>query len=320
MKLLGILKKFLIEHAVSGEPLLLGLSGGPDSMVLFYALLELKIKENLDFAVAHVNHNWREISGFEALELKKIVEDAGLLFHLLELDPNLLSGNLENSCREKRLEFFKELCSTFGYRGVLLGHHADDQAETVLKRVLEGAILPRLHGLKQVNRINGLTIFRPLLLLRKSEIKKWLIEKKIEAFEDQTNHDPKFLRGRFRTKILPYLNAQFGKEVTMPLYRLGTQSLELNQYLEQNILTHLQKIERGTDFSSYDFSSIMMPFEIKYLVRSFAESEGISLSYSLVDKAAFFIQTNALNKTIFMQGRKIHFNRKKMVIWYVIKG
>src|SRR5258708_5164832 len=131
-----MIRSFFITHNLTEKPLLLALSGGPDSMALFYQLLDL----NHPFQVAHVDHGWRAESSQEGAILEELCREKKIALHLRKL--KLEGANLEDLSRKARLLFFQEVCSKEKLEGVLLAHHADDQAETVLKRVLEGASLP----------------------------------------------------------------------------------------------------------------------------------------------------------------------------------
>lgn len=304
---------FLREHAKEDQPLLLGLSGGPDSMALFHLLLQLK-QEGWHFGVAHVNHNWRPESREEAKKLQEMACFANIPFHLLNLDRKMMKGNLELSCRLERLKFFHAVCDQFNYQATLLAHHFDDKAETVLKRVFEGASLTKLYGLKPRNVIEGLIILRPLLQIQKSEILEWLKREQISFFEDSTNVDPKFIRARFRTKIIPYLNHEFGKNIGNPLVRLSESSLELDDYLKQRTEPYLKQIV-NTPYGTYlDFSKVEHPFEMKYLIREFTATAKFYLSFPLIEKVVGWFQENATNKTISMAGNTIFIDRKKMFI------
>ncbi len=304
------IKNFLKEHADPAKPLLLGLSGGPDSIALFYALLELKF----NFGIAHINHNWRSESLSEAQELKKLSDKFHIPFHLHSLGKTKLVGNLENACRMERLKFFKKLCDEESYQAVILGHHLDDQAETVLKRLFEGSSIFCLQSLRQVTEIEGLKIFRPFLHLKKKTIKIWLGSKNIAFFQDSTNENTKFMRARFRQNIIPYLNQEFGKDITEPLYRLSLQAKELSDYLEEKFSSFKPLIVRGVFGNYFDFTIIHNPFEMKYMVRFLAKESGVSLSHSSLEKAECLLQTNAANKCLMVQGRKIIFDRKKMFV------
>lgn len=310
----NILKKFLIKNADLKFPVLLGLSGGPDSMALFHLLVELKNEGLINFAIAHVNHNWRAESPAERDQLKEMAFKTNVSFHLLEIDPENLKGNLELACRLERIKFFKTLCDEFSYQAVILGHHLDDQAETVLKRLFEGATLPRLRGLKNKTVIEGLTIWRPFLESRKRDIEHFLKEKNLMSFYDSTNQDPKFMRARFRTEIIPGLSLAFGKDITEPLYRLGIESLELDEYFNEKFKSNLSEVKEGDAGCYLDFSKVNNLFEIKYLIRLFTDKKGFFMSHAMVSTACHLLQTNASIKSMAIGGKNILFDRKKMFI------
>lgn len=283
---------FLDEHYDDRFPVLLGLSGGPDSLALFYLLEGYKHRKSLRFAVAHIDHGWRSESAEEAKTLEVLAENKIVPFHLKKLNLDNMSGNLEEACRHERLAFFTYLCKEHGYQAVILGHHADDLSETVLKRVLEGNSLPFLYGMSSISSYQGLTLWRPLLNCSKSDIKSWLQQEGYTPFEDRTNTDNKFLRGRFRTKIIPELSRDFGKEIGSSLCRIGAEAEELKAYLDTKLENYLKGIVQGPFGAYLDLSesSSSWDFEIKYLIRKTCEKEGIRISHHLIDEACQLLQ------------------------------
>ena len=127
-RLLQTVKNFLNSRSPLDSPLLLGLSGGPDSLALFHLLLETSSFVPFKLHVAHVDHGWREESSKEAQWLKSYVEKWGVPFYLKKLEGCLN----EEAAREGRLSFFSSLYRELGCKALLLGHQGDDQAETVL--------------------------------------------------------------------------------------------------------------------------------------------------------------------------------------------
>lgn len=288
-----MIDSFLLKHYDSKRPLLLALSGGPDSLALFYMLLEL----GYPFAVAHVDHGWRPESGAEAAYLAKLAKDFKIPFHLKTLNPQLMRGNLEAACREERLQFFKSLCSEFNYQAVLTGHHADDRAETVLKRLFEGSRLTHLSGLQEVGTYEGMTLWRPLLHMRKNEILEWLKE---PAFHDSTNTDNRFLRARMRQSIIPWLDKEFGKQITPSLLHLGQESAALNDYLLSRLSKHLEAIVNGKWGLMIDFTALppLHPFELRSFIPLFAEKGGLPLSREAIETIASLLENHAANKRV----------------------
>lgn len=268
-----IVKDFLSLHLKKGSKLLLGLSGGPDSMALLYFLLECR--EALDFSlhVAHIDHGWREESKSEAQALMNLAKQLNLPFHLRTLE-GMNGGDLENRCREERLRFFQELHEEYHFQALLLAHHGGDQAETVLKRVFEGAGLSALGGLRSIRTFGTLPIWRPLLPFNKEELLRYLDRKHVPFFNDSTNSDPTYLRSRMREKIFPTLEEQFGKNIQTNCLRLGSLCQEVSSYFDEKVLLIKEKLVEGP-FGAYlplDFH----PVELKHFLRGYAPGANLS--------------------------------------------
>lgn len=300
MRIKTLIDTFITAHWDHRSPLLLALSGGTDSRLLLELLCELQQQLKFPLAVAHVDHRWRHSSEAEAKELQRLVEKRGLPFHLKVLDPTSIKGNLEAACRTARLHFFKQLSLLHGYQAVFLAHHADDQAETVLKRLFEGVSLPYLKALRPVTAIDELTVWRPLLEIRKDVLIEELQKRSIHAFEDETNQDPRFLRGRMRTCILPFLNGAFGKSIHAHLQTLSDETQELQDYLNSRISTPLSNIIEGPFGSLLDLKESMplATFELKHLIRSFCMKASLSISKQALLEAVCFLTQGAAGKSL----------------------
>lgn len=233
------LQSFVNAHWDGHSPLLVGYSGGPDSKALLYGLLE---SHAAILHVAHVDHGWREESAVEAEKIRKEIEALGLPFHTVRLNPSV-RGNKEAIAREDRLLFFQELKKKFSFQACFLAHHRGDLAETVLKRVLEGAHVSFLGGMKEVSFFGQLPLWRPLLSVSRSEILAFLKKNNLDPLIDSSNFDPAYLRARMRMEIFPHLQEQFGKGIEENLSLLSSRSLELNEYLDRKIQEVL--IEEG---------------------------------------------------------------------------
>lgn len=280
-------------------PVLLGLSGGPDSLCLFYLLL----KRGVPFAAAHVDHGWRKESGEEALQLQQLCADHGVKFFLKTLNPQEMEGNLEERCREERLHFFGEICQT-GYQAVVLGHHADDQVETVLKRLFEGGALS---GMQEAGNYKGMQVLRPLLHTPKEKILAWLAEEKICPFIDATNFNPAFLRARMRLELLPFLTRSFGKEVKNSVLRVAQEAQEIDAYLEEKCASY--PVIEGVCGSYLDLSAAMHPVEIKFAIRRFLKRNDLVFSHEELACAVQSIRERRGNKWI---NGKVYIDRKKI--------
>ena len=277
-----IIKDFVFKHLDLTKGLLVALSGGPDSLALLMGLSKIP---GLTLAVAHVDHGWRESSSREAVYLEEISKSLGYSFHLKVLDSNDFSGNLENYCRESRYSFFYDLIKKYDYQGVVLGHHADDQIETVLKRILEGSHLTKLSGIESIKSLGGLKLFRPLLTIPKKSLSAYIKLFSYEPVIDSTNEDLSFLRARMRLKLLPSLQLYFGKNIQSSLMKISEEARELTLYLDEKIHIYLSKIVFGPMGIYLDLSQEKPShlYEMKYLIKKIAESINLSLPKKIIE-------------------------------------
>lgn len=308
-------KKFLNSQRVSTQPLLIGYSGGPDSKVLLYLLMECRRFFSLELHVAHLDHGWRKQSADEAQKIQKEVEDLGLIFHLKSLSSKDFSlGNTEEQGREHRLSYFAQIYSQIDAQALLLGHQADDRAETVLKRVFEGASLFSLGGFGMQTMLRGMNVWRPLLFVRKKDILHWLDKKQLSYFLDETNHETRFLRGKMREEMFPLLTASFGKEISANLCRLGDESKEIKEYfhnLNRPILATIQK-QDPWDLDPY----LPMPLiQLKYLLKECLDQEGLTVSGQIIHKMALGLNERLAKKKFCSKKGEFHIDKGRVYFY-----
>lgn len=219
-----VVKSFLDRHWDTRSPLLVAYSGGPDSKTLLYSALGWG---RASIHVAHVDHGWRPESQSEAAALQNEARRLGCPFHCIRLEKK----TTEEEARKCRIAFFRSLQKIDSFQAVLLGHQADDLAETVLKRVLEGARLSCLCGMREVSQIEGLSLWRPLLRISRSEIEEFLHLRQMDALRDPSNGDVRYLRARMRSRLMPALAEAFGKSVSKNLVVLSERMHEMGDFL-----------------------------------------------------------------------------------------
>jgi tRNA(Ile)-lysidine synthase len=174
-------------------------SGGADSVFLLHAMREL----GLAVAVLHVNHGLRgEESDRDEEFVRLLALQFGLPVHVLAATVDI--GNIEQEARLARYDFFDRQIAAGTCDAVATGHTLDDQAETVLYRFLRGAGTAGLSGIRPATASG---IIRPLIELRREEIRRWLSERNIQWREDGSNQNTEFLRNRIRLQHLPELAA-----------------------------------------------------------------------------------------------------------------
>lgn len=272
--LLKHVKDFLALYWKEGAPIAVACSGGADSKALLYLLIECQRFFKLEMHVAHVDHGWRAQSRDEAESLKREIEGLGLPFHLHSLAEGLPQS--EEAAREARYAFLARLGKELGAQAVVLGHQMEDQAETVLKRVLEGAPLPACGGMKVVSVQRGTALWRPLLGVSKKELIQWLEKRSIAYVQDETNLSEKYLRGRLRTSILPLLEASFGKAVVKNLCRLGDRAQKLGAYFKRQTDSLWSEIVQGEIHLNL-LKELEDPV-LEFFVKEWTRREGMRLS------------------------------------------
>ena len=301
---------FLLEHIDVKKPILIGLSGGPDSICLLHLLCEFQKKTNMEIHIAHVNHGWRLESAKELTALEKLSERLGIPFHKAHFDPTKYSGNKENEARKERYLFFCKIQKQINAQGILLGHHKNDQAETALKQIFEGVSLLFSYGMKQVSQFENLVIFRPLLDVKKKEILDFLKIKGISYFVDETNDDPKFLRGKMRTTILPFLSDHFGKDICDTLSCASKEAQELGDYFSEKLVEKDVRVEISDWGWFSDIHKARLDIvEIKFFLRKTAREFGLTLSHFQIEMAANLLFNNVSNKYVHNSDKKLYIDR-----------
>ena len=189
----------------SNSTIIIGLSGGPDSVFLLHMLAALREEKNLTLIAAHLDHEWRQDSANDVVFCKEVAENLSVTFVSKKMSELPLSfkanGSQEEIGRKARRSFFEQLAQEYNASAIALAHHADDQQETFFIRLLRGSSLTGLTGIKSKD---GLYI-RPLLHMSKQEILDYLHKNNIQYLTDPSNQSSDFLRNRIRNTVIPAL-------------------------------------------------------------------------------------------------------------------
>ena len=208
-------------------------SGGADSVALLLLLLELRHKLGIVLRVVHFNHKLRgKASDVDELFVAKLAAKHGLEFHSASVDVAKKAkkerANLEDAARRARYDYFRSLAQSGACTRIAVAHTADDQAETVLAHLLRGTGLTGLGG---IHPVAG-RVIRPLLNVRRSELRRFLRAQKQTWREDATNRDTKRMRARIRKKLLPLIEKQFQPAIVEHLAALAELAREDEAFLD----------------------------------------------------------------------------------------
>lgn len=200
-------RKCVQDHGLleDGEGVVVAVSGGMDSMVLLDCFARLKRLRAIRVIAAHMNHRLRgRASDADEAFVRRACAERDIECVVARKKPRA-GANLQDAARRARYAFFEALARERGVRVIATGHHADDQAETVLLHLLRGAGLRGLSGIRTAAARGDLLLLRPLLLVTRAEIEAYARRRLIAFREDATNAQPIYARNRLRHALIPAL-------------------------------------------------------------------------------------------------------------------
>ncbi len=305
------LLSFLDQKEGGLEPILLGYSGGADSQALFHLLLDVKRYRELDLHLIHVDHQWRPSSTFEANYLKDYAQRLNVPFHLVTLNPTKIPHtDIENYFREQRLDAFYQVYKSINAGCLMLAHHEDDLAETVFKRLFEGACLTKLAGLKAKTHLHNMNILRPLLGCEKQQLLTYLKNHQLNFIEDSTNQDTTYLRSRQRQQIFPAIENLFGKNASKNLSKIAKKATYLELYLDQQTKKYKHHILQGPFGWACNFTQeAFQPLEWEYFLKQNFKALGVSFSYDALEDLIDKLRSFEANKRFLSQNLEVVVDR-----------
>ncbi len=238
MGLTHAVEQALRRHAMltGGETVLVAVSGGADSVALLSILSALAPAWHLTLHVLHVDHGLRSDSALDAELVRALGARLGVPVDVerVQVGP----GSVEAAARVARYAALEAWADRVGAARIAIGHTADDQAETVLMRVLGGA---GVRGLAAIPPVRG-RIIRPLIELRRQALRDALLTDGVEWLEDPSNRDLKFLRNRIRHELLPLLAASYHPDVVPALAEVARLARESVQALDHAAALELARL------------------------------------------------------------------------------
>lgn len=231
--------KFIKEKNIvkSGDKILVGLSGGPDSVCMLNLLCSIRDEEKIEVAAAHINHMLRgEEADKDEEYSKRLCESLGVRFFSKRIDINkyaLETGkSSELAGREARYDFFNEIINKINFNKIATAHNANDQAETILMRIMRGTGLEGLGGIP-VER-EGKYI-RPILFMKREEVEQYCKENNLNPHIDATNLERIYSRNKVRLDILPYMKNNFNPNIVETINRMALLLQDDNEFIEGEV-------------------------------------------------------------------------------------
>lgn len=245
-KVLETIKKYNLIN--EGDKIVIGVSGGPDSMCLLHVLNELKRELKIELFVAHVNHMIRAAADSETTYVQEKCENLGIECFVKKVDILNLAKEqkkgTEEVGRNVRYEFFNEVLEKTNSNKIATAHNSNDKAETVILNILRGSGLSGLKGI-EVNR-EGKYI-RPIIEIDREEIEQYCEENHLEPKIDESNNENIYNRNKVRNEMIPYIKKEFNQNIIKTINRLSQVATEENEYIQKIIKQEYEKISKSED-------------------------------------------------------------------------
>ena len=214
-----------------GDYVLVACSGGPDSTTLLHVLHRLRAELGITLCAASVDHGLRPESASEVREVGLFADSLGVPFVSTRVEVSAKGESIQSRARELRYRALEEIAASKRASCVAVGHTQDDQAETVLARILRGAGVRGLAGI-EARRADG--VVRPLIDCPRQDVRRYAIEHDLPFIDDPSNHQRTFERVRIRHEVLPVLLGE-DPRIVEHLCALGDEAAELNAYVDAQL-------------------------------------------------------------------------------------
>lgn len=243
----SVVEKTLQEAGIkAGDTLIVAVSGGVDSLVLLHLLRHIAERMAIRPVVCHVNHQMRAEAGEDANYVARLCDTWQIPYRIACVDVwsrvQETGESAEEAARNLRYDVLYRLSDELDEAKIVLAHHQDDQAETVLLHLLRGTGLGGLGGMRTMRE----RLLRPLLPFAKSELIAYATEHRLIPCEDMTNYDTAYLRNRIRHKLLPELES-YQPKIRQSLCQLATLAQDEEDFLEEMTDSYWERVVRTDD-------------------------------------------------------------------------
>ena len=279
---------FLKEHNLQDKTVIVGFSGGYDSMCLLDILSKVKdLPEFFDFNVvaAHFNHNWRGEESLREQEVCRLFAASRGFEFYTKTAPSSLKKT-ENDARIARYEFFEEAYEEFDADAVFTAHNKDDNAETVLYRVIKGTGVIGLRGISEKRKY----FYRPLLKTYRSEILQYCKENNLTPNEDSSNNNTEYKRNFLRLNIIPTLE-KINPEVKEALNILAENATSDNEIIEEYLSSIRPKVFDVDRIRVEEYKRLSKPIK-KRFVYEYIQLLGLDYDSKKINEVFDFIEAN----------------------------
>ena len=239
-KVINTIKKYnLIDTA---DKIVIGVSGGPDSMCLLHILNEIKNEFGFEIVVAHINHMIREEADEETKYVEEYCKKINVDCYVKKVNvvekSNEEKIGTEEAGRKVRYDFFEEILNKVGANKIATAHNANDNAETVLMNIIRGT---GTSGLKGIEPIRDNKFIRPIIECERAEIEEYCELQKLNPKIDKSNFENVYTRNKIRNIIIPEIKKEINPNVVNSLNKLSNLAKQENEFLQKYVDDIMEK-------------------------------------------------------------------------------
>ena len=226
-----------------GDEVVIGVSGGPDSMTLLNILNNLKEKLNINLYVAHINHMIRKEADEETEYVKDFCAKINVEFFAkkvkVEEEAKKQKIGTEEAGRNIRYEFFEEVAKKIGANKIATAHNSNDNAETVLMNIIRGT---SVSGLKGIDKVRDGKFIRPIIECSRDEIEEYCKEQNLNPKYDKTNDENIYTRNKIRNMLIPFLKKEFNPNIVDGINRLSQIAAKEEQFINKTVEKEFERL------------------------------------------------------------------------------
>ena len=323
-KVLQTIKKYNLISP--GDRIVLGVSGGPDSIAMLNILNKLKNNLEATIIVAHINHLIRQEAKEEEEYVFNMCKKMQIEFYSKSIDVKKLANTnkkgLEETGRKVRYEFFDEVLKKTNSNKIAIAHNKNDKIETIFMNVLRGS---GTQGLRGIEPING-KLIRPLIECERKEIEKYCAENNLNPRIDKTNLENDYTRNKIRNIVIPYIQKEFNPNIIETIDRLSNLSKQEDNYLKKETENAYKKIvlEETPDqitLKLKEFNNLEKPIQSRLILYTIAKIFGTSKDIEKIHiEDIISLCTNNIgnkyltpnkNTKVLVKNHKIYLSRQK---------
>ena len=241
-KVMETIKKYNLIN--SKDKIVLGVSGGPDSIAMLDILRQIKDEMNFEMYVAHINHNIRgKEADADEEYVKKYCEKYNIKCFSKKIDVPTIAQDkkigTEEAGREVRYNYFEEVLIETKSNKIAIAHNKNDKVETIIMHILRGS---GISGLKGIEPKRDEKYIRPLIECDRTEIEKYCEDNKLNPRIDKTNFENEYTRNKIRNIVIPYIKQEFNPNIIETITRLSDVIASEDRYIEDTSIVEYKKI------------------------------------------------------------------------------